>query len=138
MPAPKAHPCANYSVANPFSISPYPVRSTKMLDEMDRPGFFKAYYKTVRQAVSHELVQQFSAHTTDEQKVRFCYEKIPEIHDIEIRTFYHGKSERDALDRKEAGNKAFGRKKNADALRCYSQAVIKAPVLSGKYWKLIS
>lgn len=106
------------------------LRSTTMLEDMERPGFFKQYYKTVRQAVPQDLVKQFTALSTDEERVRFCYEKVPEIHDIEIRTFYHGKSERDAIDRKEAGNKAFGRKKNSEALRCYSQAVIKAPVLS--------
>ncbi|KAF2356039.1 Tetratricopeptide-like helical domain, partial [Trinorchestia longiramus] len=101
-----------------------------MLEDMDRPGFFKQYYQKVRQSTSNELLQEFSKLSTDEEKVRFCFEKVPAVHEIEVRTFYHGKSERDALDRKEAGNKAFGRKKNVEALQCYSQAVVKAPVLS--------
>ncbi|XP_018014886.2 SET and MYND domain-containing protein 4-like, partial [Hyalella azteca] len=106
------------------------MRSTKMLEDMDRPGFFKQYYQTVRQSITNDVLQEFSKLSSDEEKVRFCYEKIPAVHEIDIRTFYHGKSERDALERKEAGNKAFGRKKNVEALHCYSQAVVKAPVLS--------
>ena len=109
-----------------------------MLDDNERPGFFKDYYNKVRMSITNEELQQFAGMATDEDKVRFCYERVAAIHDIDVRTFYHGKSERDALERKEAGNKAFGRKKNVEALQCYSQAVVKAPVLSGKYWKLIS
>lgn len=105
---------------------------------MDRPGFFKDYYKSVRSTVTNEHVQQFTKLTSDDERVRFFFEQIPAIHEIEIRTYFRGKSERDALDRKEDGNKEFGKKKNVEALRCYSQAVVKAPVLSGKYWKLIS
>lgn len=109
-----------------------------MLEDMDRPGFFKEYYKSVRKTVTNEQLNTFAKLANDEEKIRFVYEQIPAVHDIEVRTFYNGKSERDALERKEIGNKAFGRKKNLEALRCYSQAVVKAPVLSGKYWKLIS
>jgi len=108
-----------------------------MLQDLDRPGFFKDYFNSVRCTVSPDQLNAFNKLKTDEERVKFCYETIPAVHDIEIRHFFRGKSERDALDRKEAGNKEFSQKKNVEALRCYSQAVVKAPVLSGKYWKLI-
>jgi len=109
-----------------------------MLEDMDRPGFFKDYYQTVRNGVTAEQLTEFAKLATDEEKLRFCYENVPAVHEIDVQTFYYGKSERDALDRKEDGNKEFGKNNNVAALKLYSQAVVKAPVLSGKYWKLIS
>ena len=112
-------------------------RTMYVMEEKDKPGFFKDYYKNVRSTITNDQFNQFSKLKTDEERIRFVFD-LPVVHDINIRTYYKGKSEKEALERKEAGNKAFGRKKNVEALRCYSQAVVKAPVPVGKYWKLIS
>ncbi|XP_069940957.1 SET and MYND domain-containing protein 4-like isoform X4 [Cherax quadricarinatus] len=107
-----------------------------MLEDSDRPGFFKDYYRAVRKATSNDQFNQFSKLKTNEERIRFCF-NLPAAHDIDIKTFFKGKSEKEALEKKEAGNKCFGRKNNVEALKLYSQAVVKAPVPSGKYWKLI-
>lgn len=107
------------------------------LQDKDRPGFFKDYYTSVRKSVQNDQFNEFCKLKSDESRVRFLL-KLPSVHDIDIKSFYKGKSEREALERKEAGNKAFIHKNNLEALKLYSQAVVKAPVPSGKYWKLIS
>lgn len=107
-----------------------------MLEDSDRPGFFKDYYRAVRKATSNDQFNQFSKLKTNEERIRFCF-NLPAAHDIDIKTFFKGKSEKEALEKKEAGNKCFRRKNNVEALKLYSQAVVKAPVPSGKYWKLI-
>ncbi|XP_042229115.1 SET and MYND domain-containing protein 4-like isoform X3 [Homarus americanus] len=124
-------------MAQPFA-DPLPQlnRSRKMLEDADRPGFFKDYYKAVRKATSNDQFNEFSKLKTDEERFRFCF-NLPAAHDIDIRTYFKGKSEKEAMEKKEAGNKCFGRKNNVEALKLYSQAVVKAPVPSGKYWKLI-
>ena len=91
----------------------------------------------VRKSLSNDQFNEFSRLKTDQERVSFVL-KLPSAHDIDIKTFYKGKSEREALEKKEAGNKCFIHKDNLEALKLYSQAVIKAPVPSGKYWKLIS
>ncbi|XP_069940955.1 SET and MYND domain-containing protein 4-like isoform X3 [Cherax quadricarinatus] len=115
---------------------PHLNRSRRMLEDSDRPGFFKDYYRAVRKATSNDQFNQFSKLKTNEERIRFCF-NLPAAHDIDIKTFFKGKSEKEALEKKEAGNKCFGRKNNVEALKLYSQAVVKAPVPSGKYWKLI-
>jgi len=107
------------------------------MEDSERPGFFKDYYESVRKSVSKEQMDQFLALKTDQDKVRFVFESIPAIHEIELKSAVKGKSEKEAIENKEAGNKEFGKKRNEEALKCYSQAVVRAPVLSGKYWKLI-
>ncbi|XP_045625291.1 SET and MYND domain-containing protein 4 isoform X2 [Procambarus clarkii] len=108
---------------------PHLHRSQRMLEDADRPGFFKDYYKAVRKATSNDQFNEFSKLKTDEERIRFCF-NLPAAHDIDIRTFFKGKSEKEALEKKEAGNKCFGRKNNLEALKLYSQAVVKAPVPS--------
>ncbi|KAK4298803.1 hypothetical protein Pmani_028882 [Petrolisthes manimaculis] len=107
-----------------------------MIEDVDRPGFFKDYHRAVRKATTNDQFNEFSKLKTDEERVRFCF-NLPAIHDIDIKPYFKGKSEKEALDKKEAGNRCFGRKNNIEALKLYSQAVVKAPVPSGKYWKLI-
>lgn len=108
-----------------------------MIEDKERPGFFKDYHKAVRRNLTNDQFNEFSKLKTNEERIRFCF-TLPAVHDIDIKPFYKGKSEKEALDKKEAGNKCFGRKNNLEALKLYSQAVVKAPVPSGKYWKLIS
>lgn len=108
-----------------------------MLEDEERPGFFKEYHRTVRRATSNDQFNEFSKLKTDEERIRFCF-NLPAVHDIDIKMYFKGKSEKEALEKKEAGNRCFGRKNNLEALKLYSQAVVKAPVPSGKYWKLIS
>ena len=107
------------------------------MEDKDRPGFFKDYYSSVRKSTTNDQINEFSCLQSDYDRVAMLI-KMPPCHEIEIRTFYKGKSEREALEKKEAGNKCFIHKDNLEALRLYSQAVVKAPVPSGKYWKLIS
>ncbi|XP_050719554.1 SET and MYND domain-containing protein 4-like isoform X4 [Eriocheir sinensis] len=107
-----------------------------MIEDKERPGFFKDYHKTVRKALTNDQFNEFSKLKTNEDRIRFCF-TLPAVHDIDIKPFFKGKSEKEALEKKEAGNKCFGRKNNLEALKLYSQAVVKAPVPSGKYWKLI-
>ncbi|XP_076056655.1 protein-lysine N-methyltransferase SMYD4-like isoform X3 [Oratosquilla oratoria] len=102
-------------------------RSTKMLEDFDRPGYFKDYYKNVRKTVSNDQLNEFAKLTTDEEKFRYVF-NLPAVHDIDLKLFFKGKSEKEALEKKEEGNKSFGKKKNVEALTYYSQAVIKAPV----------
>ncbi|KAK8747605.1 hypothetical protein OTU49_016491 [Cherax quadricarinatus] len=108
---------------------PHLNRSRRMLEDSDRPGFFKDYYRAVRKATSNDQFNQFSKLKTNEERIRFCF-NLPAAHDIDIKTFFKGKSEKEALEKKEAGNKCFGRKNNVEALKLYSQAVVKAPVPS--------
>ncbi|XP_050719553.1 SET and MYND domain-containing protein 4-like isoform X3 [Eriocheir sinensis] len=115
---------------------PHLNRSRKMIEDKERPGFFKDYHKTVRKALTNDQFNEFSKLKTNEDRIRFCF-TLPAVHDIDIKPFFKGKSEKEALEKKEAGNKCFGRKNNLEALKLYSQAVVKAPVPSGKYWKLI-
>ncbi|CAL4136244.1 unnamed protein product [Meganyctiphanes norvegica] len=102
----------------------------------EMPGFFKDYAKMVRMAITNDKFNEFTKCTTDEERIRFIF-AIPEVHDISLKTYFRPKSEKEAVDYKEQGNKAFGKNENAAALRFYSQAVLKAPVPTGKYWKLI-
>ncbi|KAG0713717.1 SET and MYND domain-containing protein 4 [Chionoecetes opilio] len=115
---------------------PHLNRSTKMIEDKDRPGFFKDYHRAVRKALTNDQFNEFSKLKTNEDRIRFCF-NLPAVHDIDIKTFFKGKSEKEALEKKESGNRCFGRKNNLEALKYYSQAVVKAPVPSGKYWKLI-
>lgn len=108
-----------------------------MLQDSEMPGFFKDYFRVIRKSVSNDEFNQFSKLKTDAERVRFIF-NLPAAHEIDIQTFYKGKSEKEAMEKKEAGNKLFGRKKNMEALKLYSQAVVHAPVPTGKYWRLIS
>ncbi|XP_050719552.1 SET and MYND domain-containing protein 4-like isoform X2 [Eriocheir sinensis] len=108
---------------------PHLNRSRKMIEDKERPGFFKDYHKTVRKALTNDQFNEFSKLKTNEDRIRFCF-TLPAVHDIDIKPFFKGKSEKEALEKKEAGNKCFGRKNNLEALKLYSQAVVKAPVPS--------
>lgn len=108
---------------------PHLNRSKKMIEDKDRPGFFKDYHRAVRKALTNDQFNEFSKLKTNDDRIRFCF-NLAAVHDIDIKPFFKGKSEKEALDKKEAGNRCFGRKNNLEALKLYSQAVVKAPVPS--------
>ncbi|XP_042864384.1 SET and MYND domain-containing protein 4-like isoform X2 [Penaeus japonicus] len=103
------------------------MKSNRMLQDSELPGFFKDYFRVIRKSVSNDEFNQFSKLKSDEERVRFIFD-LPAAHEIDIQTFFKGKSEKEAMEKKEAGNKLFGRKKNMEALKLYSQAVVHAPV----------
>lgn len=109
------------------NILPTVIKSVTMWDDKDLPGFFKDYYKMVRTSVTNDQFNEFSKLKTNEERVRFVF-GIPAAHDIDIKPYFKGKSEKEAIEKKEAGNMCFGKRNNVEALKLYSQAVVKAPV----------
>ncbi|XP_068205929.1 SET and MYND domain-containing protein 4-like isoform X2 [Palaemon carinicauda] len=113
--------------ATTIDTLPSMTKSVIMWEEKDLPGFFKDYFKMVRNALTNDQFNQFSKLKTNQERVRFVF-SIPAAHDIDIKPYFKGKSEKEALEKKEAGNMCFSKKNNVEALKLYSQAVIKAPV----------
>ena len=95
------------------------------LDE-ERPGFFKPFSQSVLRSLSADQWTEFCSLTSDEQRVAFVYD-LPEVRQVALQQVYKKKDEVEAKARKDEGNKLFSEGNYQGAMRCYSQAMAKAP-----------
>ena len=95
------------------------------LDE-ERAGFFKPFSQSVMRSLSAVQWTGFCGLTSHEQRVTFVYD-LPEVKQVALQHVFKGKDEAEAKARKDEGNKFFSEGNYAAAMRCYSQAMAKAP-----------
>ncbi|XP_043190346.1 SET and MYND domain-containing protein 4-like [Amphibalanus amphitrite] len=99
------------------------------LDE-ERAGFFRPFSQSVMRSLSADQWTGFCALSSDEQRVAFVYE-LPEVRQVALQHVYKEKDETEARARKDEGNKLFSEGNYPAAMRCYSQAMAKAPYKDG-------
>lgn len=102
----------------------------------ERDGFFKTYHIGVLKKLSRDNLTALSACQTDEERL-VCVHSLPYIHlvpDVVLsamsKPMPNTKSATEALKNRTKGNEAFKLKDYKRAVQLYSEAILKAPVIS--------
>lgn len=102
----------------------------------ERNGFFKGYHISVLKKLTLDNLVALSACQTDEERL-VCVHSLPYVHQVPdivslemAKTLPKRKSAVEAQQKRTRGNEAFKMKDYSGAIRLYSEAVLKAPIIS--------
>lgn len=102
----------------------------------ERNGFFKTYHISVLKKLSRDDLAALSACQTDQERL-VCVHSLPYVHQVPdvvlsamSKPMPSAKSATEAQKKRTKGNEAFKLKDYKRAVQLYSEAILKAPVIS--------
>ena len=102
----------------------------------EKNGFFKGYHISVLKKLTRDDLMALSGCRTDEERL-VCVHKLPYVHQVPdivslemAKPSPNGKSSTEAQQKRTKGNEAFKMKDYLRAARLYSDAILKAPIIS--------
>lgn len=87
--------------------------------------FFKKHFNNLMSVMGKDVLQEFKKMKSDEERIRFVDKKV--IPQLKIEWVENGKDSGAAQELKERGNQVFAKGNDREALKLYTESLMKMP-----------